>query len=109
MAMNAQAPTVEIIPGRLYWISDTTPPRNRPNSYYFCIDNVASIQELVYEPFCNDFGPLNLGMTHKFCTELERLVSNEEYIRYSIFHYCSLHPHKRANAAYLMGAFQIII
>jgi cell division cycle 14 len=97
-------PTAEIIPNKLYWLSDKNPPRNQPNSYYFCIDN-----ELVYQPFCSDFGPLNIGMTYKFCIELEKLVKNPAYSSYKIFHYTSLNPQKRANACFLMGAFQVIV
>ena len=96
--------TAEIIPGRLYWISDKNPPRNQASCYYFCIDN-----ELVYQPFCSDFGPLNLGMTYKFCVELEKLIKNSSYTTSRIFHYTSLNPQKRSNACYLMGAFQIIV
>mmetsp|Transcript_13034 Transcript_13034/g.24261 ORF Transcript_13034/g.24261 Transcript_13034/m.24261 type:complete len:398 (+) Transcript_13034:168-1361(+) len=48
-------------------------------------------------------------MTYKFCTELERLMKNREYEGCKIFHYTSLAPNKRANAAVLMGAFQIIV
>lgn len=99
--MNA---AVEIIPNKLYWIADKTPPKNQPNSYYFCVDN-----ELVYQPFCSDFGPLNIGMTYKFCIELERLLKNQLYTSYKIYHYTSLIPQKRVNAAYLMGAFQILV
>ena len=97
-------PSVEILPNKLYWISDKSPPRNQPNSYYFCVDN-----ELVYQPFCSDFGPLNIGMIYKFCKELEKLVKNPAYSAYKIFHYTSLNPQKRSNAAMLMGAFQIIV
>ena len=97
-------PAIEIIPNKLYWISDKTPPRNQANSYYFCIDN-----ELVYQPFCSDFGPLNIGMTYKFCTELEKLIKNQSYSSYRIYHYTSLNPQKRSNAGYLMGAFQILV
>jgi cell division cycle 14 len=98
------ASAVEIIPNKLYWISDKTPPKNQPNSYYFCVDN-----ELVYQPFCSDFGPLNLAMTYKFCVELERLLKNPIYSSHKIYHYTSLSPSKRSNAACLMGAFQILI
>ena len=96
--------SVEIIPNKLYWISDKSPPRNQPNSYYFCVDN-----ELVYQPFCSDFGPLNIGMIYKFCIELEKLVKNPAYSAYKIFHYTSQNPQKRSNAGLLMGAFQIIV
>ncbi|OMJ75408.1 hypothetical protein SteCoe_25448 [Stentor coeruleus] len=97
-------PPVEIISNRLYWISDKNPPRNHANSYYFCIDN-----ELVYQPFCSDFGPLSIGMTYKFCIELEKLIKNPAYSSYKIYHYTTLNPQKRSNAAYLIGAFQILV
>jgi hypothetical protein len=37
--------TVEIIPSeshteKLYWVCDQAPPKNKPRSYYFCIDDV---------------------------------------------------------------------
>lgn len=63
----------------------------------------------MYEPFCSDFGPLNLSMTYKFCNELERLMQNREYNTSKIYHYTSVAPNKRANSAVLMGAFQIIV
>ena len=66
-------------------------------------------EDLVYEPFCSDFGPLNLGMTYQFCSKLERLLADPRYSSHHIYHYTSLEPAKKANAAYLMGAFQIII
>ena len=62
---------VEIIPGRLYWISDQNPPKSRQHAFYFCIDN-----DLVYEPFFADFGPLDLGKVHLFCKELEKLMND---------------------------------
>ena len=33
-------------------------------------------QDLVYEPFFADFGPLNLGNTYRFVTELEHLLKD---------------------------------
>lgn len=69
-ATNSMSQAVEIIKDRLYWISDKQPPKNHPNAYFFNID-----KDLVYEPFFADFGPLNLGMTYKFVTELEVLLS----------------------------------
>eukprot|EP00827_Trimyema_finlayi_P001582 TRINITY_DN1639_c0_g1_i1.p3 TRINITY_DN1639_c0_g1~~TRINITY_DN1639_c0_g1_i1.p3 ORF type:complete len:141 (-),score=71.08 TRINITY_DN1639_c0_g1_i1:578-1000(-) len=65
--------------------------------------------DLVYEPFFADFGPLNLGMTYRFVTELEKLIKDKTYENYIIYHYTSLDCAKRANAAYLMGAFQIMV
>ena len=48
-------------------------------------------------------------MTYKFCTELKKLLDNEQYSKYKVYHYTSLDQAKRANAAYLMGAFQVMI
>lgn len=101
--MSANA-AIEIIPNKLYWISDKSPPKNQNNSYYFCVDN-----ELVYQQFCSDFGPLNIGMAYKFCVELEKLTKNQSYSKYRIYHYTSLAPQKRSNAAFLIGVFQILV
>lgn len=63
---------------------------------------------MVYQPFFEDFGPLNLGQTHSFCIELNKLVIDANYKKAKIYHYCSENFKKKANAAYLMGAFQVI-
>jgi cell division cycle 14 len=94
---------LEIIPNRLYWISDKVPPKSRSHAFYFCIDN-----DLVYEPFFADFGPLDLGKMHLFCKELEKLLSDSQYKDFKIYHYCSTEFGKQANAALLMGSFMII-
>ncbi len=95
---------VEIIPGRLYWISDKSPPKSRQHAFYFCIDN-----DLVYEPFFADFGPLDLAKVHLFCKELEKLMADTQYKNFKIYHYSSLDYAKQANAAFLMGCFMIIV
>lgn len=95
---------VEIISGRLYWISDKNPPKSKHHAFYFCIDN-----DLVYEPFFADFGPLDLGKVHLFCKELEKLMNDSNYTNYKIYHYTSLDYAKQSNAAFLMGAYMIIV
>jgi len=63
---------------------------------------------LVYQPFFEDFGPLNLGQTHSFCLELNKLIVDSNYKKAKIYHYCNENFKKKANAAYLMGAYQVI-
>lgn len=94
---------VEIIPKRLYWISDNKPPRGNNKAFFFCIDN-----DLKYIPFFSDFGPLNLAQTYRFVIELDKLLENPSFKESPIYHYCSCDTANRANAAYLMGAYQII-
>lgn len=65
-------------------------------------------QELKYEPFYADFGPLNLAQTFRFVTELDKLLKVPAYQKTVVYHFCSTDSAKRANAAYLMGAFQVI-
>ena len=87
---------IEIEKDRLYWISDSKAPKSKTSkALYFCIDEV-----LCYEAFCEDFGPLNLAMTHKFVMEVNKIMQKQKH---KIYHYTSLEEDKRANAAYLMG------
>ena len=95
---------IEIIENRLFFVSSSRPPTSYQDAYFFSIDN-----ELVYDPFNNDFGPLNLAMVHKFVRELVRLLADPQYKDYKLFHYCSNKFDKMANGAFLMGAFMIIV
>ena len=61
----------------------------------------------MYEPFFADFGPINLGMTHRFVTELEKLLTENNKKDHLIYHYTSHDSAKRAKAAFLMGAYQV--
>ncbi|CAE7510556.1 Cdc14a, partial [Symbiodinium pilosum] len=72
--------------------------------HYFSID-----QEFIYEPFFADFGPLNLGMVWRYCKALEAKLGDSNLADKRIVHYCSHDPKKRANAATLVCAFQVIV
>ena len=52
----------EYIPDRLYFVTLKTSikPKSTANTHYFCIDD-----ELVYENFYADFGPLNLSLLYR--------------------------------------------
>jgi cell division cycle 14 len=63
----------------------------------------------VYEPFNQDFGPLNIANTHKYIRELCRLLADERYKNCKLFHYTSTKQDRQANAAYLMGAFMVVV
>ncbi|XP_063372513.1 dual specificity protein phosphatase CDC14B-like [Cydia amplana] len=77
--------------------------KSRPDTHYFSIDN-----ELVYENYFSDFGPLNLGCVYKYCKLLNeklKLFLNNQ----AIVHYTSSDPRKTANAAFLMGCYGILL
>ena len=41
--------------------------------------------------------------------ELEKLMNHADYKKAKIYHFCGENFKKKANAAYLMGAYQIIV
>mmetsp|Transcript_18482 Transcript_18482/g.32611 ORF Transcript_18482/g.32611 Transcript_18482/m.32611 type:complete len:490 (+) Transcript_18482:223-1692(+) len=103
---------VEIIPDRLYYCALKSPPsnhkillRNRHNkkvpTICFCID-----EELVYWNFFLDFGPLNLGQLYRFTCHLNQLLV--DHPQATILFYSSMEPAKRANAIFLICAWQVL-
>jgi len=122
------ANAAEFIKDRLYFTSIRSPPRRSTDYHFFNVDN-----ELVYEPFFDDFGPVNQAMLYRFCCHLAdklrdrcssaiawrlrtclvdcRLISCcgcRALADKKIVYYTSHDQQKRANGAYLMTAFAII-
>ena len=54
---------------RLYFVTlrTTVKPKSTANTHYFSVDD-----ELVYENFYADFGPLNLAMLYRYCQKLNK-------------------------------------
>lgn len=104
MTERELADAIEIIPDRLYWVALQTKPKNTQKSHYFYIDN-----ELVYEPFFADFGPLNLSMVYRYCKMLDMKMRDPQLGDKRIIHYCSHDPKKRANAAFLICCYQVSV
>jgi len=57
----------EFIKDRLYFATLRSKPRSTARTHYFCVDD-----ELVYESFYADFGPLNLAMLYRYCCKLNK-------------------------------------
>ncbi len=96
--------TVEIIRNKLFWIASDCTPKNQPKTFFFNVDN-----DLIYEPFFSDFGPLDLGKTCKFALEVEKLLHCSQFANCKLYHHTALDECKKANSAFLMGAFQILV
>mmetsp|Transcript_139238 Transcript_139238/g.277614 ORF Transcript_139238/g.277614 Transcript_139238/m.277614 type:complete len:618 (+) Transcript_139238:165-2018(+) len=95
---------VEILEGRLFWAAIDGVPSDTENTHYFSIDD-----ELIYEPFCADFGPLNLAMVYRYCRLVDAKFSEPMLVHRQIVHCCSDEAEKRANAALLICAYQVIV
>lgn len=76
--------------------------KNTVDTHYFSIDN-----ELVYENYYSDFGPLNLGCVYKYCRILNEKI--DLYLnKQTIVHYTSIEPKKKANSAFLLGCYGVL-
>ncbi|BBN20019.1 hypothetical protein Mp_8g15730 [Marchantia polymorpha subsp. ruderalis] len=99
----------EVIRNRLYfaplhWTEDSVVLSALPRAgTAFCIDN-----ELVYEPFFADFGPLNISCTYRFCWKLHSLLKDAEELGRCVLFYCGADPKKKANAAVLLGTYLVL-
>ena len=98
----------EIIPGRLYFQctqqqGTRVPPGLPANAMCYFLD-----QDLVYEPFCADFGPCNLGHVWRFCQNVNHLLQQYGPRGKPIYMLVGPHPHKRANAAALVGIHSVL-
>ncbi|XP_030061604.1 dual specificity protein phosphatase CDC14A isoform X2 [Microcaecilia unicolor] len=93
----------EFIKDRLYFATLRNKPKSTVNTHYFCTD-----EELIYENFYADFGPLNLAMLYRFCCKLNKKLKSFSLSRKKIVYYTSFDQRKRANAAFLIGAYAVI-
>ncbi|KAL7535315.1 hypothetical protein ACHAWF_005128, partial [Thalassiosira exigua] len=77
--------------------------RRRPPIHYFSID-----EELVYWNFFLDFGPLNLGQLHRFCSKLNDKLSDPRYRNHVVCYYSGAEGEARANASFLICAWSML-
>ena len=98
----------EIISGKLYFALASVPPGTLPRglpegSLAYWLD-----QDLIYEPFCADFGPCNLAHTWRFCERVNHLLKEGASRCAPIYLLVGPHPHRRANAAALVGIYSVL-
>jgi len=67
-----------------------------------------SDEDLVYEQFFADYGPLNLGNLHRYVTAIDALLAEAESAGKTVVHYSSSHGHRRSNAVLLACSYSII-
>lgn len=94
----------EFIKDRFFFISIKTneKPKSTACTHYFSIDN-----ELIYESFFNDFGPLNISMLYHYCVKVNKKLKSLSSQK-RVVHYTSYNEQKRVNAAFLACSYMII-
>jgi cell division cycle 14 len=94
------------LPARLFFFEapENYQPPSTPNTLFLCTD-----QTLAYTSFFADFGPLDLGLTYKFCQQMDSLMIEAEKQSKTICYYCLKDEggHSRTNSAVLLCAFLI--
>lgn len=98
---------MEIVDSTLYFavLRGSNPSRKlkcNGNLFYFTTD-----EELLYQNYYCDFGPLNISCLYKFCMKLRKYLQYAKGIKGIVYYTCS-HPDKKANAAFLMGCYCVI-
>ncbi|XP_016373376.1 dual specificity protein phosphatase CDC14A [Sinocyclocheilus rhinocerous] len=77
--------------------------KSTSDRHCFCID-----EELSYENFYADFGPLNLAMFYRFCCKLNKKLKSCALAKKTIVFYTCGDRKKQANAAYLIGSYAVM-
>ncbi|XP_015232624.1 PREDICTED: dual specificity protein phosphatase CDC14B isoform X1 [Cyprinodon variegatus] len=77
--------------------------KSTADRHCFCID-----EELAYENFYADFGPLNLAMFYRFSCKLTKKLKSITLTKKRIIFYTCGDQKKQANAAYLIGSYAVM-
>ena len=94
----------EIIREKFYFATLRCKPKSTSRTHYFTIDD-----DLRYENFYSDFGPLNLSHIYRYCQKVKQKLESKTLGKKKIVHYTSENQNNRVNAAFLAGCYQIII
>ncbi|CAG9467399.1 unnamed protein product [Pedinophyceae sp. YPF-701] len=70
----------------------------------YCIDH-----DLLYEPFFGDFGPLNMGLSYRFCERTQNLMEEADRRGKRLYLVAQAAPNFKANATVLVGIYLIMI
>lgn len=77
--------------------------KNTAERHCFSVDD-----ELAYENFYADFGPLNLAMFYRFSCKLNKKLKSFTLAKKKIVFYSCGDKKKQANAAYLIGSYAVM-
>ncbi|XP_034026453.1 dual specificity protein phosphatase CDC14B isoform X3 [Thalassophryne amazonica] len=102
-AYDVSPSCIELIKDQLYFSILQQKMKSSAERHCFCID-----EELAYENFYADFGPLNLAMFYHFCCKLTKKLKSITLSRKKIIFYTCGDQKKQANAAYLIGSYAVM-
>ena len=68
----------------------------------------ANISPFLPKPNPTLKGPLNLGHLYRYCQLVNAKLADPKFKDKAIYHFCSSHPHKRANSCFLIAAWSVL-
>ena len=86
---SSELPDLARKPGHLSWIP-------------FTLD-----ESFIYTAFFADFGPLDLGLTMKFCQQFQQVMTTAQEQMKAVVFFTGLSEQKRANCAILILAYMV--
>ncbi|EPX73164.1 Cdc14-like protein phosphatase Clp1/Flp1 [Schizosaccharomyces octosporus yFS286] len=99
---------IEFLEDKLYFTSLDEPPNEilYPHMQFFTIDN-----ELAYNPFYHDFGPLNVSHLIRFAVIVHGIMAKHRQAKKNktIVLYSSTDTRLRANAACLLACYMVLV
>lgn len=89
---------------RLYFVTLKTKqqPKSTSCTHYFSVED-----QLLYESFFSDFGPLNISMLYHYCIKVNKKLSAPALVNKRIVHTSTDDKKKRVNAAYLIASYAV--
>ncbi|XP_037338544.2 dual specificity protein phosphatase CDC14B isoform X5 [Pungitius pungitius] len=102
-ADDVSSRSIPFIQDQLYFAILKQKIKSTADRHCFCVD-----EELAYENFYADFGPLNLAMFYRFCCKLTKKLKSIMLSRKKIIFYTCGDQKKQANAAYLIGSYAVM-
>jgi len=70
------------------------------------VESRSDLQER-YEPYCADFGPVNLGVVHRFCEMLHERIQDPRLGSRQLVYYTDENPLVRSNTAFLLATYMV--
>lgn len=98
---------IYLIPGKLAFVSGNASEIQalKDSLKSFDVKYISSDLHRKYIPFAFDFGPVNLGIIHRFCQAFEKRLTNSSSLIVYCFEPMSAY---RANACLLLAAFMML-
>jgi cell division cycle 14 len=91
-----------VVVDRLSLLFTENVPANSADSVYFCLDKA-----IQYHGFCDDFGPMNMGMIYRFCRLVEKQLKDAPHANCRL---CVVTTDFEAitNTVFLLGSYMIM-